>query len=108
MNFLFKALFLFSLIATVALANDKKNASKASSKNNDDHVFCKCFMRVTGWNLSGDSKTVCDTLKDAHYNAETQECDITSGNKFGPGAFNDICKQHSGFSNCQMKDRQIE
>ncbi|KAI3624596.1 hypothetical protein CBS14141_003024 [Malassezia furfur] len=97
MKLILKSIVLLVAIASLVLADSDE----------DSVARCKCFMRGTGWNLSGDSKLVCDTLKNAHYNNQTQECVIGKNNWYGPGAFNDICVKHLGFTNCQMKDRQI-
>ncbi|WFD32973.1 hypothetical protein MSPP1_004030 [Malassezia sp. CBS 17886] len=95
MNFLLKSITFLSAVAVVVLAKG------------DTEARCKCISRL-GWTFSGDSLSVCKTLKDAHFLNDTQECVIPDSNWYGPGAFNSICEAHFGFTNCQMKDRQLQ
>lgn len=112
-----KFLVLACVFATLAVAsssdkhdsNDKHEInSKHTSKNSKNEKRCKCFIRFTGQTVSGDSKKVCDTLKDAWYDSYTQECVIADSNWLGPGTFTSACLAHTGYTNCNDKDRQLD
>ena len=94
MKLILSCLALLSLLSATVLAEEST-------------ARCKCFMRGTGWSLSGDSKKDCDTLRDTYFDDANQECVIPKSNWYGAGTFNDVCLAHTGFTNCQMKDRQF-
>ena len=93
MNFLFKTLALLSILAAAVCA---------------ENVRCKCMTRFSGATVSGDSKKVCLTLKDAKYDDDTQDCIIPDSNWLGPGTFTSACQAHTGYTNCNQKDRQLD
>ena len=99
MNLLLKSftllLFLVGLVA--AGKTEKRNGTTP----------CKCFLPISGWTLSGETKEICETLAGAHFNGDTQDCVISNSNWLGPGALNIMCEK-KGFSNCQMKNRQLQ
>lgn len=99
MNLLLKSFVLLSLLVGLTVAG---NAEKRNGTTR-----CKCFLPVSGWTLSGETKEICETLAGAHFNGDTQDCVISNSNWLGPGAFNIMCEK-KGFSNCQMKNRQLQ
>lgn len=94
MKLILSCLALLSLLSATILAEEST-------------ARCKCFMRGTGWSLSGDSKKVCDTLRDTYFDDDNQEGVISKSNWYGAGTFNDVCLANTGFTNCQMKDRHL-